>query len=59
MRHWRICGLAEARKPFRIPRIEPVLDIGRRKEDMEVRVVGLQRQLQQEKRQMNRQRNHK
>ena len=58
MRHGRICGLAEARKPFRIPRIEPVVDIMRGKEDVKVCVVGLQWQLHQEKRQMNRQRNH-
>ena len=58
MRHRRIRGLAEARKPFRIPRIEPVVDIMRSKKDVKVGVVGLQRQLHQEQRQMNRQRSH-
>ena len=38
--------------------IEPVVDIMRGKEDMEVGVVGLQRQLHQEQRQMNSQRSH-
>jgi len=50
--------LAEARKPFRIPRIEPVVDVVRSKKDMEVGVVGLQRQLHQEQGKMNRQRSH-
>ena len=42
LRKRRIGGLRKARVPLRIPRIEPVVQVVRGKEDMEVRVVGLQ-----------------
>ena len=58
LRKWRICGLRKARIPLQVPGIEPVMNIMGGKEDMEVCVVGLQRQLHQQKRQVNHQSRH-
>jgi len=51
VRQRRIRGLGKSGKPFRVPRIKPVMRIVRRKKDVEIRVVGVrQRQLQREQR---------
>lgn len=53
MRERRIGGLGETRVPLCIPGIEPMMQVVRREEDVQIRVVGSQRQLHHEQRQVN------
>src|ERR1700721_4484799 len=53
LRQRRVSGLGEACIPLEVPRIEPMMDVMRGEENVKGCVVGVQRQLREEKWQMH------